>query len=90
MTVTCPPPLLTCHPPPLPQFHLYREGDVVRVLDDIAEVNRLQEGHGGWNDDIALVCVCVCVCVLAQHKLVSRVSYSSPVPRPTGPCGACV
>lgn len=35
-------------------FHLFREGDVVRVLDDLAEVHRLQDGHGGWNDDIAL------------------------------------
>ena len=60
MTVTC----------PVPQFHLFHEGDVVRVLDDLAEVHRLQDGHGGWNDDIALVSVgrrrgrerpCLCV-----------------------------
>ena len=30
-------------------------GDVVRVLDDIAKVHNLQENHGGWVDDIALV-----------------------------------
>ena len=30
-------------------------GDVVRVLDDIAKVHDLQENHGGWVDDMALV-----------------------------------
>lgn len=30
-------------------------GSVVRVLDDIAKVHELQDGHGGWNDDMALV-----------------------------------
>ena len=33
----------------------YEVGDVVRVIDDIAEVFRLQKGHGEWNDDMALV-----------------------------------
>lgn len=57
-------------PRPLPQVHLFRVGDVVRVIDDIAEVNKLQEGHGGWHDNIALVrigALCVyahaCICV---------------------------
>lgn len=30
-------------------------GDVVRIIDDIAMVHDLQEGHGGWVDDMALV-----------------------------------
>ena len=30
-------------------------GDVVRVIDDIAKVHNLQENHGGWVDDMALV-----------------------------------
>ena len=30
-------------------------GDVVRVVDDIAKVHTLQENHGGWVDDMALV-----------------------------------
>lgn len=30
-------------------------GDVVRVLEDMVEVHRLQAGHGEWNDDMALV-----------------------------------
>ena len=30
-------------------------GDVVRILDDIAKVHSLQEDHGGWVDDMALV-----------------------------------
>ena len=29
--------------------------DVVRVIDDIAEVHRLQKDSAGWNDDMALV-----------------------------------
>ena len=27
----------------------------MRVLDDLALVHQLQDGHGGWNDDMALV-----------------------------------
>ena len=34
---------------------IFYYGDVVRVIDDMALVCSLQEGHGGWNDDIALV-----------------------------------
>ncbi len=30
-------------------------GSAVRVLDDIAKVHEYQVGHGGWNDDMALV-----------------------------------
>ena len=30
-------------------------GDVVRIVDDIATVHNLQENHGGWVDDMALV-----------------------------------
>ena len=33
----------------------FQQGDVVRVLDDIAKVHNLQENHGGWVDDMALV-----------------------------------
>ena len=29
--------------------------DVVRVIDDIAEVHRLQKDGRGWEDDMALV-----------------------------------
>ena len=29
--------------------------DTVRVIDDMAQVHSLQDGHGGWNDDMALV-----------------------------------
>lgn len=36
----------------VPQFSV---GDVVRVLDDMSQVNYLQDGHGGWTDDMALV-----------------------------------
>lgn len=33
----------------------YKIGDAVRILDDIAKVHNLQENHGGWIDDMALV-----------------------------------
>ena len=33
----------------------YKVGDAVRVIDDIARVHDLQENHGGWIDDMALV-----------------------------------
>lgn len=33
----------------------FKEGDVVRIIDDIAEVHTLQTDHGGWVDDMALV-----------------------------------
>ena len=31
------------------------QDDVVRVIDDIAEVHRLQKDGRGWEDDMALV-----------------------------------
>ena len=30
-------------------------GDVVRLIDDMAEIFSLQKGHGEWVDDMALV-----------------------------------
>ena len=30
-------------------------GDVVRVMDDMAEVTKLQQGHGEWNEHMAMV-----------------------------------
>lgn len=33
----------------------FSAGDVIRIVDDIAEVHNLQENHGGWVDDMALV-----------------------------------
>ena len=40
---------------PSHQVPQYGTGDVVKILDDIAMVHDLQEGHGGWVDDMALV-----------------------------------
>jgi E3 ubiquitin-protein ligase mind-bomb len=34
---------------------MFESGDVVRMISDMAEVYRLQQGHGEWNDDMALV-----------------------------------
>lgn len=36
----------------MPHFDI---GDAVRVLDDLAELHRLQSNIGDWNDDMALV-----------------------------------
>ena len=32
-------------------------GDVIRVIDDMAEVHRLQKDSHSWADDMVLVCV---------------------------------
>ena len=46
----------------MPEFEC---GEVVRMISDIAEAYQLQQGHGEWNDDMALVGDLVClVCVL--------------------------
>ena len=37
------------------QVELFNTGDVIRVIGDIAKVHDLQESHGGWVDDMALV-----------------------------------
>jgi hypothetical protein len=39
------------------EHHEFKDGDVVRVIDDLSKVRQLQEGHGGWLDLMALVCV---------------------------------
>jgi len=31
----------------------YACGDVVRIMDDMAEIRKLQQGHGEWNEDMA-------------------------------------
>ena len=52
----------------------YTSGDVVCIMDDMAEVMKLQQEYGGWNEDMANVsCMIlnvpclydmyVCVCV---------------------------
>lgn len=52
----CSPPLTQDHPcPPLAQRHSFWVGDVVRVIDDLDTVKRLQAGHGEWTDDMAPV-----------------------------------
>ena len=39
---------------------VHNHDDVVRVLDDIAEVHRLQQDHCGWEDDMVLVSLYTC------------------------------
>ena len=33
----------------------FSKGDVIKVIDDMQMVYTLQESHGGWVDDMALV-----------------------------------
>lgn len=39
----------------LAQHNSFWVGDVVRVMDDLDTVKRLQAGHGEWTDDMAPV-----------------------------------
>ncbi|XP_077007700.1 E3 ubiquitin-protein ligase MIB2 isoform X2 [Tamandua tetradactyla] len=43
----------TFHPGALTKHNSFWVGDVVRVIDDLDTVKRLQAGHGGWTDDMA-------------------------------------
>ncbi|XP_078186108.1 E3 ubiquitin-protein ligase MIB2 isoform X5 [Callithrix jacchus] len=43
----------TFHPGALTKHHSFWVGDVVRVIDDLDTVKRLQAGHGEWTDDMA-------------------------------------
>jgi len=36
---------------------MLQAGDAVFINNDISEARRLQEGHGGWNEEMALVCI---------------------------------
>ena len=38
------------------EMPVFECGDVVRMVSDIAEAYRLQQGHGDWNDEMAMVC----------------------------------
>ncbi|MBN3326190.1 MIB2 ligase, partial [Atractosteus spatula] len=43
----------TFHPGALTKVHTFGVGDLVRVLDDMDSVKRLQAGHGEWTDSMA-------------------------------------
>ena len=36
----------------------YQVGDAVRVMDDRAEVSKLQKNHGGWVEEMSDVSTC--------------------------------
>ena len=50
----------TLNPAVLAKQVQYSKGDPVRILNDISMVYQLQESHGGWIDDMALVRMCIC------------------------------
>ncbi|KAJ7421484.1 E3 ubiquitin-protein ligase MIB2 [Willisornis vidua] len=43
----------TFHPGALTKLNTFWVGDVVRVIDDMETVKRLQPGHGEWTDEMA-------------------------------------
>ncbi|KAM9476073.1 E3 ubiquitin-protein ligase MIB2 isoform 1-T1 [Clarias gariepinus] len=43
----------TFHPGALTKVNTFAVGELVRVLDDIETVKRLQDGHGEWTDSMA-------------------------------------
>ena len=59
----------------------FKPGDVVRIMDDRAEVTKLQKGHGEWNEDMLdvshlstpnldrLLCMTVCIVWTVQFLL---------------------
>ena len=47
---------------------------MVRVIDDLAEVHRLQKDARGWDDDMALVRCCI---ILLKLELLTQGNYSS-------------
>ena len=45
----------TLNPAAVTKVVQFAVGDVIKIIDDIALVHDLQEDHGGWVDDMALV-----------------------------------
>lgn len=44
----------TLNPASVTKVTQHSVGDVIKILDDISMVHNLQDGHGGWVDDMAL------------------------------------
>ncbi len=45
----------TLNPAAVTKLVQFSKGDVIKVIDDMPTVYTLQENHGGWVDDMALV-----------------------------------
>ena len=39
---------------------MFRPGDVVSIMEDRAEVSKLQKGHGEWREDMTAVSAWIC------------------------------
>ena len=48
----------------------YRAGDAVRVMDDLAEVAKLQKNHGGWVEEMSDVREC------SHCRITGRYTYA--------------
>ena len=67
------------------QVTSFSTGDVIRIIDDIATVHNLQESHGGWVDDMALVWKWLhvqytCMCLLihdTNHHVVPKSMHAT-------------
>ena len=39
---------------------MFRAGDLVSIMEDRAEVSKLQKGHGEWREDMTAVSAWIC------------------------------
>ena len=53
------------HPQPKPPA--LEPGDAVMVTSAMDEAEKLQEGHGGWNENMAEVCTDITVILLCKN-----------------------
>lgn len=52
------------------QVNTFGVGELVRVLEDMESVKRLQAGHGEWTDSMAPVCSLSLITQALQNSLV--------------------
>ena len=53
---------------------LVKVGDVVCILEDMAEVNKLQKGHGEWADDMVLVSNSIFITTFHPYNILTVVA----------------
>ena len=51
---------------------MFRAGDVVSIMEDRAEVTKLQKGHGEWRED--MTAVSIWIYNLQQHSSTRKFS----------------
>uniref|UniRef100_A0A8C9WW10 E3 ubiquitin-protein ligase MIB2 n=1 Tax=Sander lucioperca TaxID=283035 RepID=A0A8C9WW10_SANLU len=73
----------TFHPGALTKVNTFGVGELVRVLEDIESVKRLQAGHGEWTDSMAPVCSFSLI-VLTLHGISALVIKAEFMPNCRG------